>query len=123
MKNNFKIEELLNKINFSKRNGLCPTIVQEEKSNEILMLGYSNKISLEKTLISHQATFWSTSKNSIWEKGKTSGNRLKVSKILLDCDNDALIYIVSLEGQGACHTKDQTGNYRKSCFHQDFLLS
>lgn len=114
------LQILIEKVDFKKRGGLCPTIVQEEETNEILMLGYSNKESLKETIKSNYAVFWSTSKNSLWRKGDTSNNRLKISNFFLDCDNDALIFKVILEGQGACHTKDETGKFRKSCFYQNF---
>ena len=116
------IDNLSTKVNFIKRGGLCPVIVQEKKSNEILMLGYTNKIALEDTISSGYASFWSTSKNALWKKGETSGNRLQVINILLDCDSDALIYLVTLEGQGACHTKNEKNEYRKSCFYKNISL-
>ena len=90
--------------------GLIPTVVQEKISNEILMVAYSNKQSLELSLNSNKAHFWSRSRNKIWLKGETSGNTLKLFDIYTDCDTDTLIFKVELEGSGACHTGS------KSCF-------
>ncbi len=65
------------------------------------------------------ATFWSTSRNELWTKGATSGDFLKIIDIYLDCDQDAIVYRVEPQGQGACHTKDpETDAARKSCFYR-----
>tara|TARA_B100000212_G_C27259588_1_gene483907 strand:- start:109 stop:444 length:336 start_codon:yes stop_codon:yes gene_type:complete len=99
----------LNQLTFND-DGLIPTVVQEKISNEILMVAYSNKQSLELSLNSHKAHFWSRSRNKIWLKGEISGNTLKLFDIYTDCDTDTLIFKVELEGSGACHTGS------KSCF-------
>jgi len=105
-------------LNFKKRDGLLPVIVQEVTNKEILMLGYANETAVEETLSSGLATFWSTSRNELWTKGKTSGDFLKIEEIRTDCDQDALIYIVSRQGEGACHTKNSKGKTRTSCFYR-----
>jgi phosphoribosyl-AMP cyclohydrolase len=65
------------------------------------------------------ATFWSTSRNELWTKGATSGDFLKIIDIYVDCDQDAIVYRVEPQGQGACHTKDPATNVaRKSCFYR-----
>lgn len=97
-------------IDFKKSNGLIPTIIQESKNGEVLMLGYMNKDSLQKTLESGWVWFWSRSKNKLWMKGEESGNKLKVKEIFKDCDKDTLLIKVELIGKSVCHT----GN--KSCF-------
>ena len=99
-------------IDFKKQKGLVPAIIQEEKTGEILMLGYMNEESLKQTLEKGYAVFWSRSRKELWLKGETSGNRLKVKDVLVDCDQDTLLIKVDLEGSGACHT----GN--KSCFFE-----
>ena len=109
-------EELL--LQFEKRGGLLPTVVQDVVSKEILMLGYSNKASFIETLKLNMATFWSTSRDELWTKGKTSGDFLAIKEIRTDCDQDALIYIVERKGSGACHTKAKDGNARASCFYR-----
>lgn len=100
----------LNDIDFAKRNGLLPVVVQDKVSKNILMLAYVNKNAVENTLRTGNAWFWSTSHNKLWMKGEESGNIQPVDDILVDCDLDALIYVVKSE-KPACHT----GN--NSCFH------
>ncbi len=89
-------------------NGLIPTIAQERSTKEILMVAYSNKESIKKTLESRKAHFWSRSRNKIWMKGETSSNYLNVFQISTDCDNDTLIFEVELDGKSACHTGSKT---------------
>lgn len=106
-------------IDFEKRGGLAPTIVQDVRDGSILMLAYVNKEALEETLRSSMATFWSTSRNELWTKGATSGDYLKMIDIYVDCDQDAMVYRVEPQGKGACHTKSpSTGETRKSCFYR-----
>ncbi|OJJ22452.1 phosphoribosyl-AMP cyclohydrolase [marine bacterium AO1-C] len=104
---------------FDKRGGLLPVVVQELSTGAILMLGYANQEALDETLQSGMATFWSTSRKELWTKGKTSGDYLKIENILVDCDQDALVYQVSMLGSGACHTKDSNNEARKSCFYRE----
>jgi len=96
-------------IDWEKMNGLIPIITQEEKTNEVLMLGYMNKEALKLTLKTKYAHYFSRSKNRIWKKGESSKHTQKVVDILLDCDNDTILLKVIQEGV-ACHTG------RKSCF-------
>ncbi len=108
---NFKIEEVLKKLDFKKGNGLIPVIVQEAESKKLLMLAYANEEALEKTLSTGYAHYWSRSRNKLWMKGETSGNTQKIRNILADCDYDTLLYIVNQKGP-ACHTGNHT------CFHK-----
>lgn len=103
---------------FEKRGGLLPVIVQSVEDKEILMLGYANQAALDETIRRRLATFWSTSRQSLWTKGESSGDYLKVEEIRSDCDQDALIYLVRPQGEGACHTKNQAGKARYSCFYR-----
>lgn len=107
---------------FEKRGGLLPVVVQETSTGEILMIGSVNKEALHHTIRSQRATFWSTSRKELWVKGETSGNTIWIDEILVDCDQDALIYKVRLEGEGVCHTKNKQGNFRKSCFYRSLDL-
>lgn len=110
-------------IDFRKRGGLIPAIVQDVGDGRILMQAYINEAALDKTLKSGMATFWSTSRNELWTKGETSGDYLKIVDILTDCDQDAIIYRVIPQGAGACHTKDlKSGTARKSCFYRRLNL-
>ena len=91
-------------IDFDKMNGLVPGMVQDAKTGELLMLGFLNQVSYEKTLETGYVTFWSRSRQKLWMKGETSGNRLKIVTAATDCDNDALLFRVIVEGDGlTCH--------------------
>ena len=124
------ISEILNELEeglnlnpqFTKRGGLLPVAVQETSTGQLLMLASVNKEALEKTLNTKMATFWSTSRKALWTKGETSGDFLKVDKILIDCDQDALVYQVTLLGDGVCHTYNTKGKHRKACFYREFNL-
>lgn len=105
---------------FSKRNGLLPVIVQDRESKKVLMLGYSDEAALQKTLSTRMATFWSTSRQSLWTKGETSGDYLYVHEVWIDCDQDALLYLVEMQGQGVCHTRNAAGLARRSCFYRAY---
>lgn len=107
---------------FAKRGGLLPVAVQETSTGQLLMLASVNEEALAKTLDTKSATFWSTSRNQLWTKGETSGDLLKIDKILIDCDQDALVYQVTLVGQGVCHTYDTQGDHRKACFYREIDL-
>lgn len=96
-------------IDFDKSGGLVPVIVQDARSLRALMLGYMNKEALERTQETGFVTFFSRSKNRLWQKGEASGNVLKVVEILADCDDDALLILADARGP-TCHT----GNI--SCF-------
>lgn len=109
-------------LQFEKRGGLLPVVVQESSTREILMLASVNRLAFEHTLETGEAAFWSTSRDELWIKGHTSGNTIRLDKVLVDCDQDALVYRVTLEGEGVCHTKDQDGNHRKSCFYRRLNL-
>jgi phosphoribosyl-AMP cyclohydrolase len=91
-------------IDFQKMDGLVPGMVQDARTGEILMLGFLNEASYQKTLESGYVTFWSRTRNKLWMKGETSGNRLRVISAATDCDNDALLFKVEVEGDGlVCH--------------------
>jgi phosphoribosyl-AMP cyclohydrolase len=95
---------------------LIPAIAQDSISGEVLMLAYMNHQSLALTLATGRATYWSRSRNELWEKGATSGHTQKVLSISIDCDGDALLLRVEQTG-AACHTGD------KSCFHRKITTS
>ncbi len=108
----------INTVDFEKMNGLVPAIVVDDKNNAVLMLGFMNKESLEKTIETNLVTFFSRSRNELWTKGETSENYLHLVKLKLDCDNDSLLVYANPDGN-TCHT----GSY--SCFedngNNDFL--
>ncbi len=91
-------------IDFAKAGGLVAGIVQDHQTNEVLMLGFLNEESYRKTLETGFVTFWSRTRSKLWMKGETSGNRLRVISAATDCDNDALLFRVQVEGDGlVCH--------------------
>lgn len=95
---------------------LIPAIAQDIHSGEVLMLAYVNAESLAATLTTGRATYWSRSRNQLWEKGATSGHTQRVHSISLDCDGDALLFKVEQSG-AACHTGERT------CFHKSIEIS
>lgn len=96
---------------------ILPAVVQEKASGDVLVLGYVNPAALEATLKTGYVTFWSTSRNELWVKGDTSGNRLRLLEARVNCEQNSLLFLVALEGQGACHTKED-GQYRRSCYYR-----
>jgi len=91
--------------------GLVPVVVRNSVTGTVAMLAWANRDALARTLASRQATFWSRSRNTIWVKGETSGNRMEVLSVSADCDGDAVLYEARLSGP-PCHTGNTT------CFHQ-----
>lgn len=98
-------------IDFKKGNGLVPCVVQDVNTNQVLMLAYMNEASLQETIDSGLATYWSRSRKELWKKGETSGHYQHVKEILVDCDCDTILLKVVQDG-AACHT----GKY--SCFYR-----
>src|SRR5215210_1049557 len=91
------------------QNGLVPVIAQDAVTGDVLTLAYANREALEKTLSGGEAHYYSRSRSELWRKGATSGNTQRVVEVRLDCDGDALLYVVEPRGP-ACHTGE------KSCF-------
>ena len=92
------------KIDFEKMQGLVPAIVQDAANGEVLMLGFMNEQPGSKTSATGYVTFYSRTRNQLWTKGETSGNRLKVVSARTDCDHDTLLFRVEVEGAGVvCH--------------------
>lgn len=92
----------IDKLNFNKMNGLIPSIILDDRTKKVLMLGFMNIESLRQTLLSGKVTFFSRSKNRLWTKGETSGNYLSLVDIFTDCDNDSLLIYANPEGN-TCH--------------------
>jgi phosphoribosyl-AMP cyclohydrolase len=96
-------------MDFTKLDGLIPAVVQDSESHEVLMVGFMNDAALERTLATGYATFFSRSRKKLWMKGETSGNRLKVDRVLVDCDDDTVVLKVTRQGDGnVCHTGTRT---------------
>ena len=96
-------------MDFTKLNGLIPAVVQDATTREVLMVGFMNDEALATTRATGFATFFSRTRNMLWTKGETSGNRLKVERLLVDCDDDTVLLLVSrLGGGNVCHTGERT---------------
>jgi len=96
-------------MDFSKLDGLVPAVIQDADSGEVLMVGFMNETALARTRETGFATFYSRSRQALWMKGETSGNKLAVQQILVDCDADTLLVKVKRLGEGnVCHTGERT---------------
>ncbi|HKT89994.1 MAG TPA: phosphoribosyl-AMP cyclohydrolase [Candidatus Sulfotelmatobacter sp.] len=105
-------------LDFEKMNGLLPAVVQDDRGGEVLMVGFMNREAFEKTLEKGYVTFFSRTRNELWMKGETSGNRLRVVSALTDCDRDTLLLRVEVEGAGmVCHRGT------RSCFTEGIPVS
>ena len=101
-------------MDFSKLQGLVPAVIQDDASNEVLMVGFMNDEALRRTRETGYATFFSRSRNQLWTKGETSGNRLEVVSMLTDCDDDTVLVRVRRLGDGnVCHTGQRTCFFRR----------
>jgi len=101
-------------MDYSKLNGLIPAVIQDAETSEVLMVGFMNDEALARTRTSGFATFFSRTRNKLWMKGETSGNRLAVTDILVDCDDDTVLVKVRRQGDGSvCHTGERTCFFRK----------
>jgi len=100
-------------MDFTKLGGLIPAVIQDAATNDVLMVGFMNEEALTRTRETGFATFFSRSRNTLWMKGETSGNRLKVERILVDCDDDTVLVMVTTLGEGnVCHTGERSCFYR-----------
>ena len=106
-------EEDLERIRYD-ADGLVPAIVQDADTRAVLMMAWMNAETLRMSLEQGRTVFWSRSRQEVWRKGDTSGDRQFIRSAHYDCDGDALLFLVEQEGKGACHT----GAY--SCFFRDF---
>ena len=100
-------------MDYSKLAGLIPAVIQDAESAEVLMVGFMNEDALALTRRTGFATFFSRTRNTLWTKGETSGNRLQVVEILVDCDDDTVLVKVKRLGDGnVCHTGERTCFFR-----------
>ncbi len=105
----------MSKIDYAKMDGLVPAVIQDCETLEVLMLGFMNEEAVKKTLEDGKVTFFSRSKNRLWQKGESSGNFLKVVDVQIDCDEDTLLIMADPAGP-TCHTGERT------CFGEKFDL-
>jgi len=113
--NKGEFERFVDQLKFDAQ-GLVPGIVQDGTTGEVLMVAYMNRESLERTFATRDAHFWSRSRGVLWHKGETSGNRMAVKQMRIDCDGDCVLMRVDPSGP-ACHT----GN--RSCFYRTVNLA
>ena len=100
-------------MDYSKLDGLIPAVIQDAETSEVLMVGFMNDVALAETRRTGYATFFSRTRNTLWQKGETSGNQLEVVEILVDCDEDTLLLKVKRLGEGhVCHTGERSCFYR-----------
>jgi phosphoribosyl-ATP pyrophosphohydrolase/phosphoribosyl-AMP cyclohydrolase len=105
-------------IDFAKMQGLAPAIVQDADTAEVLMLGFMTREALQTTLSGGYVTFYSRTRDQLWTKGQTSGNRLQVVSAATDCDSDSLLFRVRVEGAGlVCHEGT------RSCFTREITVA
>jgi len=100
---------------------LLPVVTQDSKTREVLILSFVNKLAFDETLKSGYATYWSRTRNELWKKGMTSGDMLKIDEIRINCEQNSLLYMVTPQGKGACHAKQEDGNPYKSCYYRKIV--
>ena len=106
-------DEQLASVRFNEH-GLVAAIVQDDANGQVLMMAWMNAETLQMTMDEGRTVFWSRSRNEVWRKGDTSGDRQFVRRAFYDCDGDTLLFIVAQEGKGACHTGE------RACFYRAF---
>ena len=107
------VEDLVTQVKYD-ADGLVPAIVQDVETRTVLMMAYMNDETLRMSLEQGRTVFWSRSRQEVWRKGDTSGDRQFIREAYFDCDVDTLLFLVEQEGKGACHTGEYT------CFYRSF---
>jgi len=107
------VEDLVSQVKYD-GDGLVPAIVQDVATRTVLMMAYMNDETLRMSLEQGRTVFWSRSRQEVWRKGDTSGDRQFIREAYYDCDVDTLLFLVEQEGKGACHTGEYT------CFYRSF---
>jgi len=97
---------------------VVPVVVQDANTLEVLVVAYANDQALKYSLDHKIATFWSTSRNELWIKGATSGDKLELVEARVNCEQNSLLYLVRPLGEGVCHTKGADGRARTSCYYR-----
>jgi len=105
----------------SKRLSVVPAAVQNADTKEVLLIAYVNEAALRASMQTRVATFWSTSRNELWVKGATSGDTYELLRILVNCEQNSLLFIVRPQRGGICHTKNSRGVAR-NCFYRELDL-
>ena len=98
--------------------GVIPAVAQNIENGGVLMVGYVNELALKTALAEKVAVFWSTSRGELWVKGATSGDFLELVEARVNCEQNSVLYLVRPKGRGVCHTKDEDGVSRPSCYYR-----
>lgn len=106
------------KIDSITNSGVIPVCIQDIDTKEVLLIAYINKTALEESIRRRKVVLWSTSRNELWYKGDTSGNTYTLHRILVNCEQNSLVFLASPDNGGICHTKDGSG-YRRSCYYRE----
>jgi phosphoribosyl-AMP cyclohydrolase len=96
---------------------VIPVAVQNADTKEVILIAYTNEEALKESLKTRIATFWSTSRNELWIKGKTSGHYFELVEVRVNCEQNSLVYFVRPKGEGICHTKNKQGKPR-NCYYR-----
>lgn len=107
-----KLEKVL-----SGSKGVIPVAVQNADSGEIILVAYANQAALDKSIETRKAVFWSTSRNELWEKGKSSGETFSLLEVRVNCEQNSLVYIVRPDRGNICHTNNRAGEPR-NCYYR-----
>ncbi len=102
---------------------VIPVVLQHAENGDVLFIGYANDLALKETVKTKQAVLWSTSRNELWRKGETSGDVLDLVDVRVNCEQNSVLYRVIPRKGGVCHTKDQAGNARLTCYYRQALDS
>jgi len=97
---------------------LIPVVTQDHQTKEVLIVAFANKAAFEETLTSRYATYYSRTRNELWKKGLTSGDRLEIQEIRINCEQNSLLYLVTPLGKGACHARKENGLPYQSCYYR-----
>lgn len=97
---------------------VVPVAVQDKDSGELILVAYANEQALQHAIKTGNATFWSTSRHELWEKGASSGETFELLEVRVNCEQNSLLYIVRPRRGGICHTKNQDGNPRSGCYYR-----
>jgi phosphoribosyl-AMP cyclohydrolase len=98
--------------------GLIPVVLQHAETKDVLFVGYANDLALQETLSSAKAVLWSATRDELWRKGATSGDELELVDVRVNCEQNALLYLVRPVRGGVCHTADANGATRTTCFYR-----
>ena len=97
---------------------VVPVAVQDQDTQELILVAYANEKALQHSLKTGNATFWSTSRHELWEKGATSGETFELLDVRVNCEQNSLLYIVRPRRSGICHTKNKAGIPRSGCYYR-----